>query len=685
MPQVVVRDKQIFVDDKAVPLFSGELHFWRMPRCTWEVSLRRMKEMGLCVVSTYVCWEYHELEPGRFDFRGETEPERDLVGFIELVRDMGMLMLLRPGPFIYAEWEWSGLPERVAPYLRVSEEYRRETEVYLKAVIDTAKPYFATNGGPIIACQSDNEMDLFCHWFEGELGFRGGDKFFQQFLREQYGDIEALNGAYESFYDSFEDVHVFAEPLNPMDRGDKVAALDYWRFRQWSVNQGCKWHNETYRKLGVDVPLYTNYYAGGDGQNWPEIAEDVDFVGIDTYPKSDFAYDSRSYRLYTDALRYQRCFSAIPYIAEFECGVWHGYHHFQGMIQPRHYRNLSYTALGAGIAGWSWYMLVERDNWYLSPIQGRGRVRGELFNVFKEITEVVNLIDPPTLTKLSGAAATVNPLHIANDDILAKSPVLNALYDTDVDYELFDLKAGYFKKPLVFYPGPNWLPEAEQRRLVEYVESGGTLVCFKTSPLMNEYFVPVNRLGVKSPVGVLSFLGKSMEVRIGDQKAHATGSVYEFDPTVGEPITATQLFGEMHVFESNEVLARNYQGQEFNCGYIEQRGKGRLIMLGLDPSPSLVRAIHRLCGVPLYAQSDVSSVHTFLFTRDDKYYLVATNQSGETHQAGVILDWPGFKPGRYVVTQLPYGSPVEVELGPEKKVMINVEGKSGGVWEIAGV
>ncbi|MEW6744956.1 MAG: beta-galactosidase [Planctomycetota bacterium] len=638
MPQVEIRDRKIDVGGKGIPLISGEVHYWRLAPPCWQEILTRVREMGLEVVATYVCWDYHEHERGKFDFTGKTEPQRNLIGFLDLVQEMGFWIVIRPGPYIYSEWKNAGVPDHVAPYHRLSTEYQSAARVWIEAVTRAIAPYLATRGGPILCLQADNEMDLFTHWFEDELGLRGKPGLFHRFLAERYGDVSRLNAAWGTSYSAIEEAQAVAEAPFPSERGRRVAMMDYWRFQHWTVRECVRWHVEAYRQAGVDVPIYHNFYFGGDVQNWRELAGVADFLGIDLYPGAEFERQGypQTQRLFLDDVRYQRSLSPIPYIAEFECGVWHGVHESTGIPTPGHYRLLSFSALLAGAAGWNWYMLVNRDNWYYSPIQEWGRVRGELFGVFRDIVRVVRELDPPSLTKLTDTAVVLDPLQIAADKILRQNPVLDALYDADIDYETFDLQTGRIEKPLVFYAGAHWLERADQARLVRYVEEGGTLVVFKSSPRLDENLEPLNLLEIREPASVLSPLGKRVQVKLGGEQPVIRGALFEYEG-VAAPITAVQTVGPLQVVENSDVLALRYRGKEFTVGYVAERGKGRLVVLGLDPNPALVLAIHHWLGVPTYAHTEAPEVRTALFRREGSYYLVATNNGKEERRAPVSI------------------------------------------------
>jgi beta-galactosidase len=92
---VRIRDKRVWVGEESRALLSGEIH-WRMDPSVWPAVLDRARELGLEIVSTYVCWDFHEVGPAKFDFTGETNPRRNLPGFIELVRDRGLWTAVGP-------------------------------------------------------------------------------------------------------------------------------------------------------------------------------------------------------------------------------------------------------------------------------------------------------------------------------------------------------------------------------------------------------------------------------------------------------------------------------------------------------------------------------------------------------------------------------------------------------------
>ncbi len=147
------------LDGKPFQIISGEIHYARVPHEYWKHRIQMAKAMGCNTIATYVFWNYHEVKEGIFDF--ETE-NRNLAKFLQEAKDENMWVLLRPGPYVCAEWDLGGIP----PYLLsvpdiklrcMDPRYMKAVERYVQKLSDVVKPYLITNGGPIIMVQVENE------------------------------------------------------------------------------------------------------------------------------------------------------------------------------------------------------------------------------------------------------------------------------------------------------------------------------------------------------------------------------------------------------------------------------------------------------------------------------------------------------------------------------------------------
>ena len=94
------------LDQKPFKILSGAIHYFRIHEDDWYHSLYNLKALGFNTVETYVPWNMHEPEKGRFNFQGRLDLEK----FLQTAQDLGLYAIVRPSPFICAEWEFGGLP-----------------------------------------------------------------------------------------------------------------------------------------------------------------------------------------------------------------------------------------------------------------------------------------------------------------------------------------------------------------------------------------------------------------------------------------------------------------------------------------------------------------------------------------------------------------------------------------------
>ncbi|NXR89045.1 BGAL galactosidase, partial [Hypocryptadius cinnamomeus] len=137
---------------------SGSIHYSRVPRPAWRDRLLKMYMSGLSTVQVYIPWNYHEALPGVYDFSGN----RDVEAFLDLTAELGLLVILRPGPYICAEWEMGGLPAwllwKPDIILRTSSPaYLEAVDSWLHVLLPKIKPRLYHQGGNIISVQVENE------------------------------------------------------------------------------------------------------------------------------------------------------------------------------------------------------------------------------------------------------------------------------------------------------------------------------------------------------------------------------------------------------------------------------------------------------------------------------------------------------------------------------------------------
>lgn len=169
-------NNQFVKDGKPIKLISGAVHYFRNMPDTWTDIFKKMKAMGLNCVETYCVWNMHEKKPGEYDFSGNL----DIASFIKAAAKEELMVIVRPGPYICAEWEFGGLPWWIQTdenmEIRCSNEaYIKHFDSYLDRLFEEIRPLLCTNGGPIIMMQIENEY-----------GYYGDDKNYLEYLRDGY-------------------------------------------------------------------------------------------------------------------------------------------------------------------------------------------------------------------------------------------------------------------------------------------------------------------------------------------------------------------------------------------------------------------------------------------------------------------------------------------------------------------
>ncbi|XP_003962025.1 beta-galactosidase-1-like protein [Takifugu rubripes] len=145
-------------DGKPFQYISGSIHYSRIPRDYWKDRLLKMYMTGLNAIQVYVPWNFHETAEGVPNFTGG----RDLEYFLHLANQTGLLVILRPGPYICAEWEMGGLPawllQKPNIILRTADtDYIQAVSNWLTVLLPRMKPWLYINGGNIISVQVENE------------------------------------------------------------------------------------------------------------------------------------------------------------------------------------------------------------------------------------------------------------------------------------------------------------------------------------------------------------------------------------------------------------------------------------------------------------------------------------------------------------------------------------------------
>ncbi len=163
-----------YLDGKPFRIISGSIHYFRIVPEYWRDRLEKLKSIGMNTVETYIPWNMHEPEKGKFVFDGLC----DVVKFVKLAEELGLYVILRPSPYICAEWEFGGLPGWLLSgegmRLRVSDPvFMKHVQEYYQVLLPILEPLQITEGGNVILMQIENEY-----------GYFGNDRQYMEQMRD---------------------------------------------------------------------------------------------------------------------------------------------------------------------------------------------------------------------------------------------------------------------------------------------------------------------------------------------------------------------------------------------------------------------------------------------------------------------------------------------------------------------
>lgn len=171
---LTIKDGEFKMNGESFRIYSGSMHYFRIMPEYWEDRLRKLKAAGFNTVETYVCWNMHEPRKGEFDFTGRFDIRR----FIKTAQEVGLYAIVRPGPYICAEWDFGGLPawllkDRNMRLRCAYPEYLQHVSDFYHRLFEEIGDLQQSEGGNIIAMQIENEY-----------GSYGNDKEYLRYIEK---------------------------------------------------------------------------------------------------------------------------------------------------------------------------------------------------------------------------------------------------------------------------------------------------------------------------------------------------------------------------------------------------------------------------------------------------------------------------------------------------------------------
>ena len=365
-------------------VISGEIHYFRLNPKLWEKHLRLLKGAGANTTSTYIPWDWHEYEEGKFDFTGETNPARNLIKYIKLCKKAGLDLIVKPGPYILAEYENQGLPEWLlkkenihavdengtilSPDLMsyLSEGFLDYTFKWYDQIMPIIQANQLMNSGPIVMMQVCNEVGVF-QWLSGRIDYHESiRKLYKDFITAKYKSIEAVNDTYKSRYNSLDEIN---PPIGKIEnKQDYCAYFDFHLFYRHYYSLYLSLLSKKIRSYGIDIQLTHNIpgWIYGNAAELPMLISTYSEV-MKTQPEIIFGLDHIpefiSFRNAHSDLACNKVLEAMQanapvWAAEFQSGTRE--HHVKS--DANDLETFYFASLAHGMKSFNYYMFSQGKN-----------------------------------------------------------------------------------------------------------------------------------------------------------------------------------------------------------------------------------------------------------------------------------------------------------------------------------
>ena len=692
-----IHEGLFYQDGKPVFLNSGEIHYFRIKRHLWDVHLAAAKEAGLMAVSSYVPWDWHEPQEGVFDFSGTTLAERDLQGWLNKCREYGLHAIVKPGPYILAEYRGAGLPdwflEKYATQVRMrnkkghivaSEGVNLFHPVYLEKVThwyDQIMPFISSNessrGGAVIMMQICNEIGLFS-WLAHQADY-GGDvkKHFTEWLQNRYVNIDKVNRLWQTNYNQFNDTELPPDVDSPFEsKGDRARDFDWHFFWRTYYANYLKMLTRMARDRGVTVPFYHNLpgWIYGHGYEFPVnitmydelYGEKSDIIfGVDHIPEFVSHRNMHDDRIINDITVAMQGNDKPLFAAEFQSGS----REYHVVTNPREMELFYKASIANGLKGWNYYMFSQGRNperkgysgdtfYWFNPLTGEGErttafplvqrmsritdTCGTLFITAERRAEICVAFYPPYYTsELERPENGASELTFVPASIRRPAwfdGLLRVLQVLNIDYDMVDItKISHVqlqKYKQVWAFCTDEMDAREQQILVDYTSAGGKTMIF---PYLPDRDIPQQPCTIIRDALGMRPSGKEF---IDSPLIDILGLR---DIKCANP----QITYSEDSLKDEQVIARTLSGKA--CGFIKRLGLGEVVHLGTwlgfdteGHKPAYMALLNRMGGRLRVASTNNDNITMRQrFNQRGGAVLFAGNYFNEEQQVSIKYTHPG--------------------------------------------
>lgn len=562
-----VIDHKFVIGKEEFPPFAAEMHYFRVAKRHWSICFERIRKANFRIISTAVPWNIHEPRQGDLDFAGTSDPARDLIVFLELCREFGFKIILRPGPWIAAECENGGIPDFVLkhpeniatnhagepviaepgggarpipmpPYLGA--RYQIQLKNYFSVLSEVVKNYIYPRG-PVFMIELDNEASYGGHFdpFSADYSAQGSRAQFGRFLTEKYQSIDKLNKVWKGKLKNFDDA-VPPDPSIGKTPHEFLRLMDWVEFREWVINRYSDYLAELLSQTEISV-LFARSLAYSGAYFFPDLA------GAKTTGRTLFTVNLDWNRPFAQTIRRARSVSAWQpsgFSSRISVGsrhadpaAGHAYH----PITSSDTKRLIVAALASGIKGFNYHMFVGRQRWYDGALEADGAILPSFDIVSQATTRLVELKYDQMRDFADVALVQYRPyLRAASvgeyepDGYIADlvgsgfDAVCADMMALSYDYRIFEMGVTdrLDRFGTIIVPSGEYMDAATQEKLADLAKNGAHLILYGTVPSKDERFEPCDVLA--KAIGFKTDLEPAItevETKSGKFSAHILGTI----------------------------------------------------------------------------------------------------------------------------------------------------------------
>ena len=596
--------------------FAVELHYFRIEKRYWSICFERIKRAGFRIIATAVPWSVHQLSDKSYDFIGSNDPRKDLVVFLELAREFGFKVILRPGPAVSGQLPYGGMPKYLFGDVKLLARDKDNKEIelpkdsgveagylpsylhnnfqfnlrnYLKAFIEVTKNYVHPRG-PVFMVELDFETSFGRLLDPGSADYNTDvlAKYYPPFLEQRFEDIKKLNNLYKEKNKEFS----LVEPprkFDDLDIKDYPKVFDWFRFREYMLNTYLEELEDIFRSYTVEPLIFRSLYfePGGLMPAYNLVPNDRQpFLGGNVFPEGNY------FDLVVKA-RFLQSEYGFAFASSFTSGSSAVDSKMEARVAPvtNHERRFYFAAsLAAGFSGINHYMFVDREHWQGAPLHSDGTI-SDGYDLSRKFNTAVQAVGIEEMTSNEEIAVVSNRLYYWMNRTQSKKhfPYLSRLINKTLPgicRDLMRLKLPFGvrenrdwetmkKYKLLIIPSTEVMAEKDQEAIVELIKGGVSVILVGVMPKYDDEFkdcqVLANMFRIKTTADLR--IASIVEKGIGDFPTYVYGWVRSSDDSKTKKLVkadgklvaacSSKLKGNLYLFTYDLASGGNHQKLSF--------------------------------------------------------------------------------------------------------------------------